>query len=124
MPTAEYQRKRDKAIKDGTWVPTKRVAMTPDERRARKRENWKRRRLEMIEHYGGKCACCGEHRPEFLAIDHINGGGRRQEKELGGSNSYVYAYIRRHNFPPGFRVLCHNCNMAYGLYGFCPHQDP
>jgi hypothetical protein len=21
-------------------------------------------------------------------------------------------------------VLCHNCNTAYGLYGYCPHQEP
>jgi hypothetical protein len=25
-------------------------------------------------------------------------------------------------FPSGFRTLCHNCNMAKGLYGTCPHE--
>jgi hypothetical protein len=21
-----------------------------------------------------------------------------------------------------YRVLCHNCNMALGFYGYCPHH--
>jgi hypothetical protein len=28
----------------------------------------------------------------------------------------------KNNFPDGFQVLCHNCNMSIGLYGYCPHQ--
>jgi len=27
-------------------------------------------------------------------------------------------------YPTGFRVLCHNCNQAIGLYGYCPHKTP
>jgi hypothetical protein len=22
----------------------------------------------------------------------------------------------------GYRVLCHNCNLARGFYGYCPHE--
>ena len=25
-------------------------------------------------------------------------------------------------YPPGYQVLCHNCNLAKGFYGSCPHQ--
>ncbi len=32
-------------------------------------------RAKVLSHYGGKCSCCGESTPEFLAIDHTEGGG-------------------------------------------------
>lgn len=77
---------------------------------------------EAIDHYGGKCACCKENRREFLAIDHIGGGGEKHRKQLGmrgGAN--FYQWLRTRGYPPGFRVLCHNCNHALGAYGYCPH---
>ena len=83
------------------------------------RKNEKRIRLEVLNHYGGKCACCGESRHEFLAIDHISGGGRKHRSAIGGK---IHRWLQRNNFPEGFRVLCHNCNMSLGLYGYCPHQ--
>lgn len=75
-----------------------------------------------ISGYGGVCACCGETRLEFLVLDHINGGGskhRRALKQSGTGNFYLW--IKRENFPLGFRVLCHNCNFAIGKYHLCPH---
>ena len=57
---------------------------------------------------------------EFLAIDHINGGGNKHRKEL--KNDKLPGWLAKNNFPEGFRILCHNCNMALGFYGFCPHQ--
>ena len=97
---------------------------------ARKRERnretirqWhKDKRLEMkkkiIKYYGGKCACCGESRIEFLAIDHIGGGGKKHRKKIGAGN--LLYWIIRNNYPKGFRILCHNCNMSFGLYGYSP----
>lgn len=76
--------------------------------------------------YGGLCACCGEDNYEFLAIDHIEGGGVKQRKELFGSNSSstrFYRWLAQQGFSSGYRVLCHNCNMALGSYGYCPHQS-
>src|SRR6266567_4357200 len=32
-------------------------------------------RREVLAAYGGKCVCCGESHPEFLAIDHVNNDG-------------------------------------------------
>src|SRR4028118_728768 len=29
-------------------------------------------KANIINVYGGKCACCGEKEPQFLALDHIN----------------------------------------------------
>ena len=81
----------------------------------------KARRLRCIEHYGGKCACCGESRYEFLAIDHINGDGNEHRKKIG-NGSCIVGWLIKNNFPEGFRILCHNCNASFGLYGYCPHQ--
>jgi hypothetical protein len=75
-------------------------------------------------HYGGnppKCACCGESHMEFLAIDHINGGGNKQRKQ-GLNGHTLYAWLIKNNYPEGYRVLCHNCNLARGFYGYCPHE--
>jgi hypothetical protein len=89
-----------------------------------KRANSQRRRfafrLRCIEHYGGKCACCNESTYEFLAVDHINGGGRKHSKEINGNLS---KWVVTHNFPKEFQILCHNCNSAKGSYGKCPHQN-
>lgn len=75
-------------------------------------------------HYGGKCACCGEDKIEFLAIDHINGGGNKHRKQEGmGGGYFTYKWLRDNNYPKDFRVLCHNCNQSIGNYGYCPHGD-
>jgi len=80
-------------------------------------------KFETIKHYSNgtmQCACCGEKNYEFLGIDHINGGGAKMRRELGHGN--ISRWLRSHNFPLGYRVLCHNCNMSIGFYGYCPHQ--
>lgn len=80
------------------------------------------RRKDAINAYGGKCSCCGEPTIEFLAIDHINGGGNKHIKSIGGPSNLTY-WLRKNNYPAGFQVLCHNCNMAKSIYGKCPHQN-
>lgn len=80
-------------------------------------EHEHRRRL-VIEAYGDLCACCGEREYAFLCIDHINGGGNQHRASIQGD---LYSWLCTNGFPPGFQTLCHNCNMAKGLYGACPH---
>lgn len=79
-------------------------------------------RLETLQAYSRAvipyCICCAEHLLEFLSIDHINGGGNK-EKALHRGN--FYNWLKKKGFPPGYRVLCHNCNQALGAYGYCPH---
>jgi hypothetical protein len=67
-----------------------------------------------------KCSCCGEAHFEFLTIDHVNGGGHAHRKSIKAGHQ-IYAWLRRNNFPKEFRVLCANCNMSHGLFGYCPH---
>lgn len=84
-----------------------------------------RRKLkaEVIQAYGGRCACCGEGGVDFLHIDHVNGGGKQHRKSLAGNASEFYPTLRKLGFPndPPLRVLCGNCNHAV-RFGPCPHQ--
>ncbi len=69
--------------------------------------------------YGSVCACCGESEQKFLAIDHIHGGGGAHRREIGVRIEW---WLKTNGYPPGFRVLCHNCNMARAFYKICPHE--
>lgn len=82
----------------------------------------KKVRLAAIAAYGGKCECCGEDRFEFMAIDHINGGGIQHRKQLGWSGNSIAKWLKKNDYPEGFRILCHNCNLALGFYKQCPHK--
>jgi len=80
--------------------------------------------VEALAVYGdGKCVCCGESHEEFLAIDHIDGGGGKQRRESGRSGgSSTYQWLKSKGWPEGYQVLCHNCNLSKGFYGYCPHE--
>jgi len=91
---------------------------------ARQRELRKIARQEVIEHYGGKCVCCGEEHIEFLCIDHVKGGGTQERRDNNKRGSAFYLYLRRHGYPEGYRLLCQNCNFSIGKYGYCPHDGP
>jgi len=82
-------------------------------------ERWQAKRLLVLKHYGAKCQCCGENHIEFLAIDHINNDGYIHRKTL---KTNIYDWLIKNNYPDGFQVLCHNCNLAKAFYGYCPHQ--
>lgn len=89
--------------------------------RACNRKRLQRIKREVLAHYGdSRCACCGETRLEFLTIDHIFGGGRqhRQSQRIGN----MCVWLKKHNFPEGYQVLCMNCNFAKGRFGRCPHE--
>ena len=79
-------------------------------------------RLDCIEYYSNgtnQCECCSENHLEFLCIDHINGGGNKHRQKIG---EYLPLHLKKQGFPPGYRILCHNCNMSMGFYGYCPHE--
>ena len=85
-------------------------------------------KYDIINHYGGKCACCGEDTKEFLSIDHINNDGGRHRKSLhscykvGGSS--FYQWIKNNHFPKDLQILCFNCNCGKQVNGgICPHKD-
>lgn len=88
------------------------------ERRARQHRQLRERAFAG---YGGRCVCCKENRFEFLALDHVNGGGRKDRETR--STQQIARFVVKNNHPDEFRVLCHNCNSAVGWYGTCPHQQ-
>jgi hypothetical protein len=100
------------------------------------KKSYRLQRWIVLIHYGGnppKCSCCETNYYEFLTIDHIEGGGLKHRKSLGGKSKTIngiynprkfYQWLIENNFPEGYRVLCMNCNHSYGHYGYCPHNHP
>ena len=81
-------------------------------------------RLRVIEFYSqGKmcCACCGDKHIEFLAVDHVDGGGTRHLKTIPSMK--ISRFLIKNNFPEGYQILCHNCNFAKHFYQVCPHRN-
>lgn len=78
-------------------------------------------KAEVFAAYGGpRCACCREATPEFLSIDHVNGGGEKHRKEIGAG---ILRWLKRNRFPAGFQILCMNCQFGRKHNaGICPHQ--
>lgn len=84
-----------------------------------------RLKLEVFNYYGGPiCKCCGETHMEFLSIDHVNNDGASHRRTLkgGGCGEKLYDWLKRNKYPPGYQVLCMNCNFAKGHFGVCPHE--
>ena len=64
-----------------------------------------------FEAYGGyMCATCGEKREPCLTLDHIDNDGAAHRKAIGASSYKLYAWLKKHNYPPMIQVLCRNCN--------------
>jgi len=84
-----------------------------------------RLRHETMLVYGGyRCACCGEGEPMFLTLDHVNNDGSRHRRAIGSfSSPKMFAWLRARDYPPGFQVLCSNCNHGrHRNGGTCPHR--
>jgi hypothetical protein len=119
---ANHPEKHAAAVRQKADYRRKQILLIGQQRRQYR----KKIRRAALDAYGGLvCSCdhngvpCGSHPEEFLGIDHINGDGVNV-KYRGGKT--LYAWLRKNRYPPGFRVLCHNCNMALGFYGHCPHS--
>lgn len=85
----------------------------------------KKNKTLVFEAYGGfVCNCCGETMNECLSIDHLNNNGHVHRKEIGSQGSAFYAWLVSNNFPPGYQVLCMNCQFGKKHNGgVCPHQQ-
>ncbi len=81
------------------------------------------RKMAAIEALGGVCTCCGEKNPEFLQIDHIDGGGGKHRREKKYSTSKLYYQIIKGTIEHKVRLLCANCNQSIAISptGICAH---
>lgn len=87
------------------------------------RRAWLRElREQVLTKFGWSCACCGESKYEFLAIDHINGNGTKHIRSFKAPTSYL-RWLLDHGTRGEFRILCHNCNQARAHHGACPHGN-
>lgn len=116
--TPALRQKRTEQLKH--WRHEHRDAFNAQMRRSSAVQRDKLRTL-VVDHYGARCACCGEVERAFLTLDHINNDGNAHRKEVGKSYQ-MYSWIKRNGFPPIFQVLCWNCNLAKHILGACPHQ--
>ena len=92
-----------------------------EEHQARRKAEADGVRHEVIEAYGGECACCHNTFIPHLTLDHVEGGGR-QERMKRDQRS-IYREIRR-GLREGvkddrFQILCWNCNSAKHFFGEC-----
>lgn len=94
-----------------------------------KEDERRKRKYLVLSHYSSAvvpiCDCCGEMHLEFLTIEHANGDGKAQRKELGhGGGDPFYRWLINHELPDdlGLEVLCMNCNWAKANFGSCPHK--
>jgi hypothetical protein len=61
--------------------------------------------------YGGcHCCWCGEQDMIVLTIDHINNDGDIHRRKI--NSVWIYSWLKKHNYPKGFQILCFNCNYA------------
>jgi hypothetical protein len=90
------------------------------------------RKLAAFNAYGGPiCKCCGETEVSFLSIDHIDNNGAAHRKAIVEEQNWntssrsvnLALWLKKHNYPPGFQVLCMNCQFGKKLNGgVCPHE--
>lgn len=121
LPRNEYYRKYyKKNRKRYQEAEQRRYKKDRIKRCAAQRERALENRAKILKNYGSQCVCCGETRIEFLSIDHVHGGGYQERKKRGING--IYRDIIANNYPDKYRILCHNCNLANGFYGYCPHK--
>lgn len=93
----------------------------PEVKRNSLRRVYRRLKDAAFKAYGDKCSCCGCSTREFLALHHKNGGGSKERKSGLAGMAFLY-WLRENGYPADIGILCHNCNVALGAYGYCPHQ--
>lgn len=75
------------------------------------REYTKKVRLETLTFVGGangiKCIKCGFDDKRALQIDHVNGGGLKEIRELKNNRKYLELIKSK---PQNYQILCANCN--------------
>lgn len=79
-------------------------------------------KLAAFNAYGGpKCACCGDDILEFLTIDHIENNGAEHRRAIRREGFvHLYQWLKNNKYPPGYQVLCFNCNCGKRPDGTCP----
>lgn len=125
-PLLEFH--NDKSRKDGKrcWcISCCRIQSSEDHEKNLERRKAQKRRYYydlfdgLVELLGGKCVACGEPAIAVLEIDHIDGDGKQQRLNDGGST----AHFRRmrdsllSGINGGWQLLCGNCHNRKSYRG-------
>jgi hypothetical protein len=75
-----------------------------------------------------ECACCHIDEFSFLSLDHVDGKGNTERALIFGNRlicgHHMYRELRRRGFPPGYQILCMNCQVGRrDNGGICPHKS-
>jgi len=113
MPTQEWRQRNKRRYREYQRVYFAKPGMK-EKQSERARALHLRVKLEVFQHYSPelKCQSCGISDIRVLTIDHINGGGRAH---IRGGGIMLYYWLRRSSYPPGFQVLCMNCQFVKRL---------
>ncbi len=65
---------------------------------------------EVLDHYGRKCSITKCGNTKNLCVDHIGGNDGNSPK----AGMYLWRWLKKNNFPKGFRILCLQCNTLDG----------
>lgn len=115
-----YEKNKDRLNAEKSGYHKKRYAGDPLKIKKRTAERRVEVKREVLSHYGvaGKAVCvaCGFEDIRALCLDHTvdNGGDDRRKnmgKNVGGSGSRFYFFLRKKGLPPGYQTLCANCNL-------------
>jgi hypothetical protein len=86
------------------------------EQRATKDSVYTQLRTMVFNLLGDKCLHCGFEDRRALQIDHIHGGGRKERKKSGYSNTWLREVITSIKNNEGkYQLLCANCNWIKRL---------
>jgi hypothetical protein len=84
-------------------------------------------RTEVLSYYGKgtlhcQCAGCRTVYIGFLQIDHKKGDGYKHTNAKGQrlKGPQLLLWLKRHDYPKGFQVLCANCNHGKRRKFHCP----
>lgn len=118
----ERERRKRPEVRDyNRQVCKKRYVANKQEYKDAANNSRRKLRQEMIEAYGGECACCAENIYEFLNLDHKFGGGGKERKTIDRYS--LFWRLKREGWPKDkYQLLCFNCNIAIGNFGICPHK--
>lgn len=54
---------------------------------------------------------CGQGDLDVLCVDHVDNNGAQQRKVQRRTGNSFYLWLRMHDYPHGYQILCANCNL-------------
>jgi len=118
-PEAQERRRINTNIRVSKWSKNHRENINKW-----RRNNREQKKIEVINMYGGKCACCSESNLGFLTIDHINNDGGIKRKENTSEGNIIDHLFHKPIDKLNYQILCFNCNYGKNCNnGVCPHNE-